>query len=439
MNYELSIRLAVITVWGMVVVLVALPVLAQTVAPTPVATTTDQEGKAKQEISDREAAIQRLNQHIEELAQKRDTTAAAAEVILQKLDQLRYQLQKAELELEKTQLTISQVGAEQGQTEKDIAMLQQDVEMKREQLRLLVRDLYEKEQSSWVRLFFDTLSLSEVLAQRAAVMTIQDKTLQLVRDMREQVEALHQKEAELEQQALDLNQLENLLSLQQAEVATQKSEQQKFLNAKQSEQAAYEHLLKDAQQARQEIAKQIFTLKEAGVEVTLTSALDMARYAGSRTGVDPAILLAVLKVESNVGTNIGGGAFPDDMHPDSRDAFLRITKKLGLDPLKTPVARRPPSGEGWGGAMGPAQIMPATWEGIEEKIEQLAGKSPVNPYDLTHAFVGTSILLARAGANDPTHVREAVGRYIAGPNWQYYSWYVDRVMAVANEYAKELH
>ena len=86
--------------------------------------------------------------------------------------------------------------------------------------------------------------------------------------------------------------------------------------------------------------------------------------------------------------------------------------------------------------MGPAQIMPQTWEGLETRIGQLMGKIIPNPYELADAFVGTAVMLADRGAADPAREREAIGRYIAGPNWEYYGWYIDRVLAVATEYAQ---
>ncbi|MBI3251342.1 MAG: hypothetical protein HYZ62_00350, partial [Candidatus Andersenbacteria bacterium] len=149
------------------------------------------------------------------------------------------------------------------------------------------------------------------------------------------------------------------------------------------------------------------------------------------------LLLAVLKVESNLGANVGSGHYPDDMQPQSREAFLRITKSLGLDPLATPVSRRPKNYKGWGGAMGPAQIMPATWESIAPRLAQLLKKPVANPFELTDAFVATAVFLADRGAGSPALEYEAVNKYIAGPYWQYHTWYGDRVLAIAAEYAKQ--
>ncbi|MEK7556796.1 MAG: hypothetical protein AAB538_02350, partial [Patescibacteria group bacterium] len=97
-----------------------------------------------------------------------------------------------------------------------------------------------------------------------------------------------------------------------------------------------------------------------------------------------------------------------------------------------------PCGYGWGGAMGPAQIMPETWERIEGRVSSLMGKPAPNPYELTDAFVATALLLADKGAGNPAQEYEAVNRYLAGPNWQRFTWYGDRVLAVAKEYEKEI-
>jgi len=392
--------------------------------------------KTKEEIAAKEKEIADLDKKIRELKGQRDVTASEADIIAAQVEQLDGQLRKAQLELRATELTISKVQTERGDNEKTIEGLGTEIKQKRQQLEALLRSLYVQEQESVIRIFFSSLSFSEVLAQRAALSQLQEQTIKVVNEMKSQQADLEQKQQELAQQEQDLGQLQELLADQRNEIGYQQQEKNRFLQAKQNEQAQYENLIKEAQNARQEIEQQIFSLQSSGIEVSLNSAQDMANYAGKLTGVKPSLLMAVLKVESDVGNNIGSGKFPDDMQPASREPFLRITKKLGIDPYTAKIARRPASGKGWGGAIGPAQIMPATWEGIEPRLIQLTGKPTVNPYELADAFVATAIFLADRGATAPGGEREAVGRYIAGPNWQYYSWYIDKVMAVAAEYEK---
>ncbi len=426
---------------GLLLISLALPVYAQEETVSPQQAKVDdslkQLDEQRQKISDKETEIKQLEAQIKDLKGKRDVVAADAEIIAAQIKKIAGQLAKAQLELQQTQLSIKVTARKRADTEKDIDGLSQEIEQKREHLRGLLRVLYEREQESVIRVFFDTWSLSDVLAQRAAYKELQDRTITAVGDMKQQARQLQSKQQELEEQEQSLNGLAQVLQVQQSEIDAQKKTQQQFLQTKQEQQIAYEQKLAEVEAAREEIKKQVFTLKGTGIELTLNNAFDMARFASKLTGVRPALLLAVLKVESNLGTNVGSGHYPDDMQPQSREAFLRITKKLGLDPATAPVSHRPRSGKGWGGAMGPAQIMPATWEGIEPRLAQLLNKTVPNPYELTDAFVATSIFLADRGATNPSLEYEAVNKYIAGPYWQYNTWYGDRVLAVAAEYAKQ--
>lgn len=433
--------LVVFALTSYLLLLTSYSVAAQEATPSPDQAKIDESVKLlqqqQQKISDKEAEIKQLEAQIKDLKNKRDTTAADAQIIAAQLKKIEQRLSKAQLELSQTQLSINVTSRKKKDTEKNIVELESEISGKRERLRSLLRVLYEHEQESVIRIFFDSYSLSDVLSSRAAYKELQDRTITLVGEMKNQAKDLREKHEELETQQQSLTNLANLLAAQQGEIKAKKQEQQEFLQSKQEQQIAYEQKLAEVEAAREEIKKQIFTLQDGGVELTLNNAFDMARFAGKLTGVRPALLLAVLKVESNLGTNVGSGRYPDDMQPQSREAFVRITKKLGLDPATTPVSRRPRSGNGWGGAMGPAQIMPATWESIEPRLTQLLKKTVPNPFELTDAFVATAVFLADRGAANPALEYEAVNKYIAGPYWQYHTWYGDRVLAVAAEYAKQ--
>ena len=260
-------------------------------------------------------------------------------------------------------------------------------------MRQLIQELYAKERESLISVWLLSGSLGEVLAERAALKKLQDTGVTLVTSLRGEVKELAQQREDLEQHQQDLGLLEQLLSDQQADLSYQEDEQAEFLDAKREEQVIHTQRIAEAEIARQEIEQDIYTLQVAGVNIKLTDATSMAQYASSLTGVRPALLLGMLKVESKLGASIGTGTFPDDMHPASREPFLRLTAKLGLDPKQAPISARPRSLRGWGGAMGPAQIMPQTWEGLEARIGQLIGKIVPNPYELADAFVGTAVLM----------------------------------------------
>lgn len=391
----------------------------------------------QRQLQVKEAEIAELSRKIKELQGQRDSAAVEADVINTQLQRLNNQLAKAELELKKTQLNIQHVTAESQATAQSIENLEQGIMGKRQQLRSLFRQLYEKEQEPWLAIFLRSGSVSEALAERSAYEKLQTETAASVAEFQGQMKQLQDRQANLDQQQADLAKLSGLLESQQAEIAANRGQQKQFLAAKRSEQLKFENLLAEARQARQEVEQDAYTLKGAGVQLTFTAANDMAKFAGKLTGVRPALLLAVLKVESNLGNNIGGGKFPEDMQPASREAFVRLTQKLKLDPATTPISARPRNYSGWGGAMGPAQIMPQTWETIEPRLSSLMSKPNPNPYELTDALVATAILLADKGASQAAQEYEAVNRYLAGPNWQRFTWYGDRVLAVAKEYEQQ--
>lgn len=388
------------------------------------------------DLEAKQQEIKDLNGQITKLRSQHATTANEAAIIANQLSRLELGLKKAQLELKRTQLNIKAVERDRYKTADTVKSLSETIAARRAGLKEIIRLLYSREQTPLSRIFLQSGTLSGLLMERQQIKELQDKSMALVLELRQREGELKEQQQRLEEQAADLTHLAGLQSAQQADLNAQQQEQAVFLKAKRAEQVKFEQKIVEAEQARREIEQDVFTLKNAGVKLSLTQATDMAKLASKLTGVRAALLLGVLKVETNVGTNIGGGTFPDDMHPGSRDAFLRIAKKLGLDPYRTPISARPRSYQGWGGAMGPAQIMPATWETIEPRLVQLLGKALPNPYDMTDAFVATAVFLADRGATSRTGEYEAVNRYLAGPNWQRFTWYGDRVLAVAAEYEK---
>ncbi len=386
--------------------------------------------KIDNEITDKQQEIASINEKIAELDAKRANTAQEADTIAIALERLKVVLKKAELELQKTTTAVRRVRLDQKQTTQAVDDLSKEIAEKRSELTSLLRQLYFFEQESLVRMLFDSQSLSDVLLQRNIYQTLQEHAVGVVRTMREEEQKLAEQKQYLDQQENDLGQLQILLNAQTQDLAQKRVDQKEFLQQKKKEQAKYESLITEAQQAREEIKKQIFTLQSGSIHVSLKTANDMALFAGKATGVRPALIMAVLKIESGVGTNLGSGSFPHSIAlTKNQDAFVRITKKLGIDPYKAPLSRS--------GAMGPAQIMPGTWEGMEPRIQQLMGKQQVSPYELADAFVATGVFLADKGGTSSAKEAEALQRYVGGKYWESQSWYSEKVLAVAKEYEQQ--
>lgn len=150
--------------------------------------------------------------------------------------------------------------------------------------------------------------------------------------------------------------------------------------------------------------------------------------------------------ESNLGANIGTGnwqtALADSHCASQRNAFTALTASLGLDPNLMPVSKKAWYGY-CGGAMGPAQFMPTTWKLYADRIAQVTGHNPSNPWDPLDAFAAAALYLKDLGATAGTYSAErtAALRYLAGSNWKKaaYSFYGDDVMALAAKYQEQIN
>lgn len=404
-------------------------------AKKAVTATADKLKENQAAIEDKKKEIADLDKRISELQNRRATAADEAQIITKQLTAIRQRLEQAQLELQQTRYELADVVQKTNLTVISIKDLKLAITDKRSELKHLIQLLYKQEQRSLITIFLSTGNLSDVMQERATLQKLQSRSADIMQDLKIKQQDLEEKQANLETQQEELSGLQNVLAAQETKLTQSKSEQAKFLAAKKEEQIHYQQKIAEASAARKEIEQGLFALKGAGVQLSLAKATDMAIFAGHLTGVRPALLLGVLKVESNMGNNLGNGVYPDDMHPASREAFLRVADKLGRKPQDMPISAAP--SYGWGGAMGPAQIMPQTWERIEPQLVSLLAKPLPDPYEMTDAFVATALLLAQKGATSPITEHEAVGRYLAGPNWAKYPWYIDRVYAVAKEYESQ--
>ncbi|PIT97859.1 MAG: hypothetical protein COT71_03745 [Candidatus Andersenbacteria bacterium CG10_big_fil_rev_8_21_14_0_10_54_11] len=389
------------------------------------------------ELAAKQAELAALEQKIKDFEQKEDSAAAQAELAGQKAKRLQQEVAATRLILRQTELSINNTEASIQETETAISDRTERIERMRETLRETLRELYERRDVSFIDVMLGEQTLSQFIAERDAFAELQSAVQQLMNQLKREQADLEAQGKQLAERSQELYRLKEAQGFQQGQLTSRQREQERFQQLKTKEQSRYEQQAAEARDAQQEIKQDIFTLKGVGLQIAANDAYSAARYASALTGVRPALLLAVLKVETNVGEKLGSGRFPDDMHPQSRDAFIRITRALGLDPAVAPISARPRSYQGWGGAMGPGQFMPATWETIAVRVGQKMNKPVPDPYELVDSFVATGVMLADRGGATRDGEFEAVSRYLAGPNWMYHAWYGNRVLAVAAEYEKE--
>ncbi|PIP73081.1 MAG: hypothetical protein COW88_03175 [Candidatus Lloydbacteria bacterium CG22_combo_CG10-13_8_21_14_all_47_15] len=241
----------------------------------------------------------------------------------------------------------------------------------------------------------------------------------------------------LEEKRIEEIELRQIQELQKRRIEEREKEKATLLRVTKGEEDGYQKVLKAQEKDAAQIRAALFSLRDTAA-IPFGKALELAERAYEKTGVRPAFLLGIIAEESNLGENIGTGTWTVDMHPTrDRPVFREITARLGLDPDRMPVSKKP--WYGWGGAMGPAQFIPSTWILFEDKVSALTGHNPPNPWDTEDAFMASALLLKDNGAAKGTYSAERLAalRYLAG--WKNatkpaYAFYGDDVMALAEKY-----
>lgn len=346
----------------------------------------------------------------------------------------------AQLGIKQRDLAIQQLKAGIADKERGIAALDDKVVKGRDSIAQMLRETHMIDGLSLVEVALAG-SLDDVLREIDDFGTIQRALgasfdqIAVTRDDLSARKAALQEQQQEEQDLLQLQQLENG-KLKQAE-----KDKQVLVSAAKGQEKVYQKVIAQKQQSAAQIRAALFSLRDS----KSTSFGDMYSYAkeaSAKTGVRPAVILAILAEESNLGQNVGSGSWRVDMNP-TRDAplFKQICEELGLDPDSQPVSKKP--WYGWGGAMGPAQFIPSTWVQYKDRIAKITGQTPPDPWSPRTATFATALLMMDNGADAQTRAAERLAalRYLAG--WKNatkpaYAFYGNDVMDLADKFQAQI-
>lgn len=218
------------------------------------------------------------------------------------------------------------------------------------------------------------------------------------------------------------------------EVEIDKKEKDRLLAISKNNEKTYAQEVADRQAKAAQIRAKLFPLANVDQAIPFGTALQYAEAASAKTGIRPAFLLAIIQQESALGANTGscvitdlssgqtksiksGTVFSNGIHP-TRDLppLQAILTGVGRNPLETRVSC-PIGNTGYGGAMGPAQFIPSTWNIIKTKLSNLTGKASPDPWNPSDALMASSVLLTDnmgSTGDKYTDERTAACRYYSG-------------------------
>ncbi len=360
------------------------------------------------------------------------------------------EIQRARLNIQARTINIRQLGQDISERTETIEELEKKIEEGRIHLSHLLRLSYNTSSYSLIEAVLSNKSLSEFFVDVTNFKVLQRSVGQTLDDVRSAREAQsEQRDALSTQQDQELN-ARMMIEAEKQTIERKEAEQKRLLSLSEQQAVQYEVVLREREQRASEIRNRLFTLVDSA-DIPFEQALAFAERAQRATGVRPAFLLGVFQQESGMrqdgtfGVNVGTCNRPgddrtwrdimpgpnDNSWRDDQTIYVRLMNELGLSPDGQPLSC--PQQAGWGGAMGPAQFIPATWDMLKNRIAQAVGVSVPNPWNPEHAFAASALYLQDRGAAEGGYAaeRRAACRYFSGSDCTQSAWvasYGDSVM-----------
>jgi len=409
--------------------------MAEIIFPHFLFAQSSEEAKAelREKLKQIQSQVNQYRQEIKDASQKEQSLKG-------QIGLLENKIKKLNLEIESLTLAIVDTNKRLDIIKNTTQVIEQNIVSEKKILSRTVKIIYENDSLNYVEIFFKKGKLSDIFADVKAIEEIQESLLSSLNEIRDLKLRFEEEKILIEEREEELNNLKRAQKVQTTNLNKNKQSKAGLLTQTQNAKDELIDQVEVSSATMDSIRNQLYQLEGLGVSLKFGDALKYAQLATVKAGTRAALLLAMLKKESEWGTNVGTGTWREDMHPRDHEAFLEITKKLGLNPDITPVSRKP--SYGWGGAMGPAQFLPNTWLSYEEKIASLTGHNPPNPWNIGDAFIACAYKLAKAGAGAQTYDSEwkAAQIYFAGRRWNNpsYYFYGDSVMELATQFQKQV-
>lgn len=385
----------------------------------------------EQNLKDLEAQIAALTQNIDQTKKQGTSLKNDIAVLTQKISQSKLKIQAHNTAIARLSQNISEKN-------RTITVLDDKADRQKDSLAQIMRKMRYLEQYSLLDFGLQSDSLSTFFSDADSFSTVNralNQSFQDIRSTRSDIE-------EVKEELLDAKDEETQKKLAQESekklVETNQKQKNSLLTITKNQETEYKKVLADREKEAAKIRARLFDLRDVAA-ISFGQAYDFALAASKSTGVRPALILAILMQESSLGINVGacyvrdydtgagvgiksGDVKQRTMSP-TRDIppFKTITSRLGRDPQKTPVscwiaAYSGGSPSGWGGAMGPSQFIPSTWQLFESRITSSTGASVADPWNPYHAITATAMYLSDLGAVSGNEVseRNAACKYYSG-------------------------
>ncbi len=378
-----------------------------------------------------EAELKQLEDDIAKNRGVLEEKRAQAASLSRDIGVLNGQIKQSQLKIKKHETTIKVISGEIKVKTAHVMTLDEKIEQEKKALAEMMRRLNELNNRSLPEFILQADSLSTFLSDADDFKQVQKRTIDLFAKLRSDIDETNKEKVQLEDKKEEQVTLKTLQEIEKKKIESNKKEKSTILQETKGQESQYSKIVAEKEARASQIRAELFSLRDIEA-ITFGKAYEYALVASQKTGVRPAFLLAIITQESNLGQNTGscyltdtatgagissktGNSISKVMNP-TRDvsAFLSITQEVGRNPYRTLVSC--PQAIGWGGAMGPAQFIPSTWQLKKKSLAAALGISTPDPWSPRDAIMASAMYLADLGAGGQTDYSEknAACRYYSG-------------------------
>lgn len=393
-------------------------------------TTAEEQAQLQQQLKDLEAQIDAYNGQIATYQKQGNSLKGE----IGKLDS---KIASLNLQIKAVQIALSQLNQQIGDTETRINIIQNNIDSDRVTLSQLLRNLSAAEGTTVVEVLLKSTSFSDFFGDVNNLTVLQDSLRSTIQDITDLKGQLEDQKSQLMVAKADATAAQLAQQEQKSETQAVKQQKNSLLQATKGQEAKYQQLAAATKAQAAQIRNRLFEILGGG-EMTFEQAYQFAKVAGDATGVRPAFLLAVLDRESALGQNVGRCSYHQSMSPKDQPIFLAITSAAGINPETQLVSCANADGA-YGGAMGPAQFLPRTWQTYAAGIIAVTGRTTANPWNNSDAFIAAALYLRDAGA--ASNEKIAAAKYYCGARWNRYvctGVYGQRVVDRASQFEGDI-
>lgn len=378
-----------------------------------------------------------LQKEIAEWQKVLDETKAKKNTLQGDVTTLNAQIAKAQAEIKQRNVTVTTLTEQINQKKANISLLENKINNDK---KLLANLLKKKDQNEVQPIFYLLVSatdLADMIRDVDEIGTINQGLQDLFDELKSAKSQTEKAKEELDSKKNQELDAKYVVEQKKKVIDQTQAEKKQLLALTAKDESNYQSVLAERQRRAEVIRSALFDLRDAG-GISFAKALEYASYASEKTGVRAAMILAILSQESDLGKNIGscyvsdlntgdgvgkntGSKFQQVMKaPRDTSVFEQITKSLGLTwattPVSCPLGAVYYVGRGFGGAMGPSQFIPSTWQLFIPRLKAALGVSLPNPWDPKHSIMATAMYISDLGAGGGTYTaeRNAACKYYSG-------------------------